>query len=105
VSNIVHAGFILLFLTAGSQLVEHIPISALAGITAWMGYCLLDWSTWFRLPRMRRTDAVAFLLTVSSVLVVNAAISVALGCGVYAVRWLYDRLTHSPAAPHAVVQS
>jgi MFS superfamily sulfate permease-like transporter len=105
VSNIVHAGFILLFLTAGSQLVEHIPISALAGITAWMGYCLLDWSTWSRLPRMRRTDAVAFLLTVSSVLVVNAAISVALGCGVYAVRWLYDRLTHSPAAPHAVVQS
>jgi len=104
-SNFAHAGFIMLFLTAGSQLVEHIPISALAGITAWMGFCLLDWSTWSRLPRMRRTDAVAFLLTVLSVLIVNAAISVALGCSVYAARWLYGRLTQGHAAPHALPQS
>lgn len=103
-SNFAHAGFILLFLTAGSRLVEHIPISALAGITAWMGFCLLDWSTWSRLPRMRRTDAVAFLLTVLSVLVVNAAISVALGCSVYAARWCYARLTQPAATTPAVAE-
>ncbi len=105
VSNLAHAAFIMLFLSAGSALVAHIPISALAGVTAWMGFCLLDWSTWSRLPRMRRTDAVAFILTVASVLVVNAAISVALGCGVYGVRWLYDRLTQTAASPQAVPQS
>ncbi len=39
----------------------YVPISALAGVTAWMGFCLLEWSTWSRLNKMRRTDAVAFL--------------------------------------------
>ncbi len=37
--------------------------------------------------------------------VVNAAISVALGCSVYGVRWLYGRLTQSTPSPQAVPQS
>ncbi|MFN0102161.1 MAG: SulP family inorganic anion transporter [Bryobacteraceae bacterium] len=93
-SNLFHAGFILLCMTALAGAVAHIPISALAGITAWMGFCLLEWSTWSRLGKMRRTDTAAFLLTALSVLVVNAAIAVAIGWGVYAARWLVQ-----PALP------
>jgi len=56
VANFLHAGFLIALLGLGSGFVSHIPIAALAGITAWMGICLLDWSTWKRLPKMRRVD-------------------------------------------------
>ena len=91
-SNFFHAIFVLLFMTVLAGWVAHIPISALAGVTAWMGFCLLEWSTWSRLHKMRRTDAAAFLLTALSVLVVNAAIAVAIGWSAYAVRWLVQRM-------------
>ena len=35
----------------GSGVVSHIPLPALAGVTAWMGLCLLDWSAWRGCPR------------------------------------------------------
>jgi SulP family sulfate permease len=88
-SNVFHAGFLILFLTLGANFVAHIPIPALAGITAWMGLCLLEWSTWRRLPRMRRVDAAAFLVTAFSVLAVNAIAAVAIGCSLYVLRGLY----------------
>jgi SulP family sulfate permease len=90
-SNVFHAVFILLCMTVLAKTVEHIPIAGLAGITAWMGFCLLEWSTWSRLRKMRRSDAAAFLVTVASVLFMNAAAAVALGCGVYALRWIVQR--------------
>ncbi len=94
-SNLFHALFVLAFMTALAGLVAHVPISALAGVTAWMGFCLLEWSTWSRLNKMRRTDAVAFLLTASSVLVVNAAMAVAIGWSAYAVHWAFERMRHA----------
>jgi len=99
-SNIFHAGFLLLCMTALAGAVAHVPISALAGITAWMGFCLLEWSTWSRLGKMRRTDAVAFLATALSVLVVNAAVAVAIGWGVYAVRVLLQRVVSARLPMH-----
>lgn len=103
-SNIIHAGFLLLFMTVASGLVAHIPVSALAGVTAWMGFCLLEWSTWFRLNKMRWWESLAFVLTVFSVLFVNAAISVTLGCSVYVVRWLYHKWLDSQRAGEAVAK-
>ena len=81
---------------------EQVPdfLPALAGVTAWMGICLLDWSTWHRLPKMRRIDAVAFLSTALAVLMVNAVAAVAIGCGLYAIRTVYlrSKQSTSPAA-------
>ncbi len=79
-ANIMHAAVLLCFLRFGSGFISHIPIAALAGVTAWMGICLLDWSTWKRLPRMRRADAAAFLATAAAVLLVNAVAAIAIGC-------------------------
>ncbi len=90
-SNIFHALFILAFLGLGSQYISRIPITALAGVTAYIGLRLLEWSTWRRLPRMRRVDALAFLSTALSVLIVNAVAAVAIGCCFYGVRYLYYR--------------
>jgi SulP family sulfate permease len=90
-SNIFHAVFILAFLGLGSQYISRIPITALAGVTAYIGLRLLEWSTWRRLPRMRRVDALAFLSTAISVLIVNAVAAVAIGCCFYGVRYLYYR--------------
>ena len=59
-SNLFHAVFILAFIGLGADYISHIPIPALAGVTAYIGICLLEWSTWRRSPRMRRTDALAF---------------------------------------------
>jgi SulP family sulfate permease len=95
-SNLMH-GFILLgFLTLGSAFISQIPLAALAGVTAWMGFRLLDWSTWRRLAKMRRVDAAAFLSTACAVLVVNAVAAVAIGWALYALRAAYLRLAPQP---------
>ncbi len=91
VSNILHALFLCALVQLGSGMLAHIPLAALAGVTAWMGLCLLDWGAWRRLSRMRLTDSSAFLLTAAGVLVVNAVAAVLLGCSLYALRYLYRR--------------
>lgn len=84
-SNITHAAFLLGAILLGSAVIESVPLAALAGVTAYVGLCLLDWSAWRRLPRMRRADALAFLTTALSVLAANAVAAVAVGCVVYVV--------------------
>ena len=91
-SNIMHAVFLLVFLTVLSGAISHIPISALAGVTAWMGLTLMHWGTWARLPKMRRTDAAAFLTTALGVLAFNAVAAVAAGCAFYVVEFVQDKL-------------
>jgi SulP family sulfate permease len=87
-ANLLHAIFLAAILWVGSGFVSRIPLAALAGVTAWMGLCLLDWSAWRRLPKMSRVDAAAFLSTAVAVLLVNAALAVAIGCSFYVVRAL-----------------
>lgn len=93
ISNFMHAIFIFGFISLGGKYVSHIPIPALAGVTAYVGICLLEWGTWHRLPKMRRVDAAAFLSTAFAVLLVNAIAAVAFGCSVYGLHWLYVRFT------------
>ena len=59
-SNILHAVMIVGFVGILGPLIARIPMAALAGVTAYIGICLLEWSTWFRLAKMRRVDAAAF---------------------------------------------
>jgi sulfate permease, SulP family len=92
-SIVLHAGAILFFLSAGSSFIAQIPLAALAGVVVFSGVCLLDWSTWKRLPHMRRVDATAFLSTAIAVLVVNALAAVLTGCLVYGVHWMYAKLS------------
>jgi SulP family sulfate permease len=104
VSNIMHAVFLIVFLLLGTDFVARIPIPALAGVTAWMGICLLDWSTWRRLPKMRRIDAAAFLATAGAVLMVNAVAAVAIGSSLYGFHYLLTRYRASASgAPAAAV--
>ena len=93
ISNFMHALFIFGFISLGGKYVSHIPIPALAGVTAYVGICLLEWGTWHRLPKMRRVDAAAFLSTAVAVLMVNAIAAVALGCSMYGAHWLYVRFS------------
>ena len=96
-ANLVHAVVLLTILWLGAGFVAHIPIPALAGVTAWMGLCLLDWSAWRRLPKMSRVDAGAFLVTAAAVLAVNAVLAVGLGCVIYLVHGAWVRWSR-PAA-------
>ncbi|HXK06038.1 MAG TPA: SulP family inorganic anion transporter [Verrucomicrobiae bacterium] len=92
-SNLLHAVFLAVILWVSSGMVARIPLPALAGVTAWMGLCLLDWSAWHRLRKMSRVDAAAFLATAVSVLAVNAVLAVAIGCSIYALKAvMWDRL-------------
>jgi len=97
-SNLLHAAFLIVMLRYGSVFIAQVPITALAGVTAWMGFCLLDWSAWRRLPKMSRVDAAAFLATAGSVLLVNAVLAVGIGCSLYAGPRLL-RLVRSERAP------
>ncbi|MBV8818825.1 MAG: SulP family inorganic anion transporter [Acidobacteriaceae bacterium] len=100
IANVLHAVFLILFLFLGIGFVSQIPIPALAGVTAWMGICLLDWSYWRRLPRMRRVDATAFLATAIAVLMINAVAAVAIGSSPYILHYLWARRKRQPAQPH-----
>jgi MFS superfamily sulfate permease-like transporter len=91
VSNLMHAVFLFALVSLGSGLLAHIPMAALAGVTAWMGLCLLDVSAWHRLPKMRPVDAGAFLITAVGVLVVNAVVAVLAGCALYVIQYLIGR--------------
>jgi sulfate permease, SulP family len=90
-SNMFHAVFLLLFVLEGARLIAHIPLAALAAVTAWMGVRLMEWSTWSRLHRMRRTDALAFLTTCFAAMFLNAVFAVALGCSIHVIRSLMRR--------------
>jgi SulP family sulfate permease len=89
-SNLLHAVFLAGILWVSSGAVSHIPLPALAGVTAWMGLCLLDWSAWHRLKKMSRVDLAAFLATALSV-PVNAVLAVAIGCSMYGLRFMWVR--------------
>ncbi len=88
-SNIAHAAILLAMVGLGGGLIARVPVAALAAVTAWVGIGLLEWSTWKRLPRMRRLDAAAFLATAAGVLTMNAVAAVALGCSLYGVHYLW----------------
>ncbi|MDE3168446.1 MAG: SulP family inorganic anion transporter [Acidobacteriota bacterium] len=90
-ANILHAVFLAAMLWFGAGAVARVPLAALAGVTAWMGLCLLDWSAWRRLAKMSRADAVAFLATACGVMAVNAVLAVGIGCSVYAARHAWVR--------------
>lgn len=91
-SNLMHAFFLLICLGLGAEWVAHIPVAALAGVTAYVGILLLEWGTWRRLPKMRKVDALAFLATAVSTIFINAAAAVVIGCSAYAAEWAYNRL-------------
>lgn len=97
-ANLFHALFIVGFLVLGSRWISQIPIPALAGVTAYVGILLLEWSTWRRLRRMRRVDALAFLSTAIGVLVVNAVLAVAVGCSYYLALYLWRRTHQNPVS-------
>jgi SulP family sulfate permease len=104
VSNLMHEFFLLGFLTLGAGFIAKIPLAALAGVTAWTGARLLDWSTWRRLPRMRRVEAAAFITTAFSVLMVNAIAAVGVGCSCYLLRYLWRRFIPGLTEPERNVQ-
>jgi sulfate permease, SulP family len=91
-SNIFHALILILMLRYAGGLISHIPLAAMAGVTAWMGFCLLDWSAWHRLTKMTHADALGFLVTAGAVVLVNAVLAVAIGCLVYWAPTAYRRL-------------
>ncbi len=104
-ANVMHCVCLILFLTLAGSFVSHVPIPALAGVTAWMGFCLLDWSTWRRLPRMRRSDAAAFVVTAFGVLVTNAVFAVAAGCAVFGARYLLERYRQGKQQHHPATEA
>jgi sulfate permease, SulP family len=98
-SNLLHALFLLILVVFGSSLIARVPLAALAGVTAYVGLSLLEWSTWRRLHRMRRLDATAFLMTALAVLTTDAVMAVAVGCSFYVVRYGLDKLAQVQRFP------
>jgi SulP family sulfate permease len=96
-SNLVHGALLWGMMTIGATYISHVPLAALAGVTAWMGFRLLDWGTWKRLPKMRLVDATAFLATAAGVLIADAVIAITIGCALYLVRYLLLRFVGAPA--------
>jgi SulP family sulfate permease len=92
-SNLLHAVFLLILVGFGAGAIAHIPVAALAGVTAYVGLSLVEWSTWRRLHLMRRIDAAAFLVTAAAVLTTNAVAAVAIGCALHIAHHLVARIS------------
>ena len=88
-SNIFHAIVLVRFVTEAGGLIKHLPVAALAGVTAWMGVRLMEWTMWRRLAKMGRVDAAAFLSTSVAALFTNAVLAVAIGVSFYAAAYVY----------------
>jgi SulP family sulfate permease len=99
VSNLLHAVVLLALVALGGGVIARIPLAALAAVTAYVGFGLLEWSTWKRLARMRRLDALAFLSTAIAVLAANAVFAVAIGCSFYVFDWALHRIRASERLP------
>jgi len=97
VSNVVHGALLWGMMTVGATFISHVPLAALAGVTAWMGFRLLDWGTWKRLPKLRVVDAAAFLATAAGVLIADAVIAIIIGCSLHVLRYLVLRYIGAPA--------
>ncbi len=91
ISNLLHAVVLLVCLLLGADYVSKIPVASLAGVTVYVGICLLEWSTWGRLHKMRFVDAAAFLITCFASLLTSAVIAVGMGCAIYGLAWLKHR--------------
>jgi SulP family sulfate permease len=89
-ANLLHGIILAAILWLGSGALSHIPTPALAGVTAWMGLSLVDWGIWRRLLKMNLADAYAYVATATSVLFVNASLSVVVGCSIYVFRLAYQ---------------
>jgi SulP family sulfate permease len=103
-SNVIHGALLWGMMTWGALLIAHVPLAALAGVTAWMGFRLLDWSAWGRLPKMRLVDALAFLATAAGVIFEDAVRAILIGCSFYVLRYTYLRLTGKTAAAEVDAQ-
>jgi SulP family sulfate permease len=99
ISNLLHAVVLLALVALGGGVIARIPLAALAAVTAYVGFGLLEWSTWKRLARMRRLDALAFLSTAISVLATNAVFAVAIGCSFYVFDWALHRIRAGERLP------
>jgi sulfate permease, SulP family len=97
VSNLVHGALLWAMMTVGATLISRVPVAALAGVTAWMGFRLLDWSAWKRLPKIPPVDAGAFLVTFVTLLISDAVLAISIGCSPYVLRYLLDRSIGVPA--------
>ncbi|MCS7024787.1 MAG: SulP family inorganic anion transporter [Bryobacteraceae bacterium] len=100
-SNFVHGLVLLAAVQYLGGFLSHVPLSALAGVTAWMGFSLMGWSTWARLPKMRRLEAAGFLATAITVVVWNAVMAVLIGCSLYAIHHLWSQRATSVAPAEA----
>jgi SulP family sulfate permease len=94
-SGLFHALVLVALIRFGSGAMGLVPLSALAGVTAYVGLGLMEWSTWRRLPRMRRVDAAAFLATAGAVVAANAVAAVTIGCSFYLIRYVYLKFTQA----------
>jgi sulfate permease, SulP family len=88
VTIIAHALVLFACLRFGGGALAQVPMAALAGVTVYIGICLLDWGTWRRLRVMKRSEAAAFLVTAACVLLVNAVAAVAVG---YALHLAWEK--------------
>jgi len=98
VSNAIHGALLWGMITWGALLIAHVPLAALAGVTAWMGFRLLDWSAWKRLPNMRPVDSLAFLATAAGVIFEDAVRAILIGCSLHILRYIYVSWTKKVAS-------
>ncbi|MGW7452013.1 SulP family inorganic anion transporter [Streptomyces sp. NPDC054787] len=80
-SRVMHGGWLLLFAVAFPQLLESVPLAALAGVLLYAGWKLLPARAVAALWRTHRGEAVVLLATATAIVVTNLFEGVLVGLG------------------------
>jgi len=97
-SALFHSAALLFAFLYLNETISSIPLSALAGLLCMIGVQLIDTSTFFKLIRTQRVEALCFLLTIIGTLKGHLMVGLTAGIALHLVSMKVRRLIHSPAS-------
>ncbi|MCR5886589.1 SulP family inorganic anion transporter [Hymenobacter sp. J193] len=100
-SGVVAAAALALFVVAGSELIERLPLAALVGVMFMVVIGTFEWASLRILRRMPRTDVLVMLLvTIVTAVSQNLALAVLLGVVVSALAFAWENARRIRARKH-----
>lgn len=110
ISGIIHALTVLLAVLVAAPFAEFIPMATLAGILLFVGWNMIEWSEFKRLPQFNKTYQIIFLGTFLLTVIFDLTVAVEVGLVLACVFFIYrissitkiEAIELPSSTPHAI---
>lgn len=110
ISGIIHALTVLLAVLVAAPFAEFIPMATLAGILLFVGWNMIEWSEFKRLPQFNKTYQIIFLGTFLLTVIFDLTVAVEVGLVLACVFFIYrissitkiEAIELPSSSPHAI---